>query len=186
MVRKIPYFLREDLLSDSLLVEVLCFMTVSLWAFSVLLRAEERSPVDRCLDTLAGSALLLDCELEAGLELTVSDDLLLETVLCPTVEFVFALLLTFVVDRFTALLFSPEDEFVLLSVAVEVDLFALPSMIPVDRLVVPLFTPADCLLGAASEVDLLPVMFPVEMLDALSGCTLAYSASPSFLCSGRE
>jgi hypothetical protein len=152
MILKLLYFLREDLLSDSLLVEVLFFITVSLWTFSVLLRAEERSPVDCCLDALAGSALLLDREPEAGLGLTVSDDLLLETVLCPAVEFVFALLLTFVVDR----------------------------------LVVPLFVPADCLLGEASEADLLPVMFPVEMLDALSGCTLAYSASPSFLCSGRE
>lgn len=101
--------------------------------------------------------------LEAGLELTVSDDLLFVTLLCPAVEFVLALLLTVVFDR-----------------------FAFPSTVPVDRLVVPLFAPADCLLGAASEADLLPLLFPVEMLDALSGCTLAYSASPSFLCSGRE
>ena len=120
------------------------------------------------------------------MELTVSDDLLFETVLCPAVEFVFALLLTVVVDRFTAPLFPPEDEFVLLSVAVEVDRFTFPLTVPVDRLLVPLSEPADCLLGTVSEDDLLLLLFPVDILDTLSGCTLAYSASPSFLCSGRE
>jgi len=60
MIRKILYFLREDLLSDSLLVEVLCLMTVSLCAFAVLLRAEVRSPVDCCLVDLEDSAFWPD------------------------------------------------------------------------------------------------------------------------------
>lgn len=151
----ILYFLRVVLLSISFFVEVLCLITVSFLAFSVLLRAEELSPVDCCLVVLADSAFWPDRELEAGLELTVSDDdLLLVTVLCLAVEFVLALVL--------------------------------PSTLPVERLVVPLSDPADCLLGAASEACLLLLLFPVDMLDALSGCTLAYMASPSCLCSGRE
>lgn len=60
MVREILYFLREDLLSDSLLVEVLFFTTVSLWAFSVLLRAEELLPVDCCLVDLEDSVFWPD------------------------------------------------------------------------------------------------------------------------------
>ena len=90
----ILYFLRVELLSISFFVEVLCLITVSLLAFSVVLRAEELSPVDCCLVVLAGSAFCADLELEAGPELTVSDDdLLLVTVLCPADEFVLALVL---------------------------------------------------------------------------------------------
>jgi hypothetical protein len=72
---------------------------------------------------------------EEGFELTVSDDLLLETVLCPAVEFV-----------------------LVLSVAVAV-----------ERLVVPLVVPDCCLSEADCEADLLPVLFPDEVLDTLSG-----------------
>lgn len=149
MILKILYFLREDVLSESFFVEVLFFTVVSLRLFSLFLRAEELLPVDCCFVDLEDSAFWLDCLPVAGLVLTVSDDLLLETVLCPAVEFVLALLLTVVVDR-----------------------FAFPLTVLVDRLVVPVFDPADCLLGAASEACLLLLLFPVEILDALSGCTL--------------
>jgi len=95
------------LLSDSLLLPVLlllvvlCLIVVSFGALSVLLRVVELLPEDCCLVVLAGSAALVDCEPEEVLELTVSDDLLLVTVLCPEVEFVLALLFTVVVDLFT-------------------------------------------------------------------------------------
>ena len=83
---------------------------VSFLAFSFARRVEELSPVDCCLVVLAGSAFCETLEPEADPEFTVSeDDLLLVTVLCPTVEFVFALLLTVVVERFTAPLLSPDD-----------------------------------------------------------------------------
>ena len=117
-------------------------------ALSVVLLAEELSPVDCFLVVLAGSAFCEALEPEEDPELTVSDDdLLLVTVLCPAEEFVLALLLTVVVERFTALLF-PDD----------------------DRLDVAFSDPADFLLDTASEACLL---FPVEIIDALSGCTLA-------------
>jgi hypothetical protein len=120
-------------------------------AFSVVLRAEELSPVDFCLVVLAGSVFCEALEPEEDPELTVSDDdLLLVTVLCPADELVLALLLTVVVERFTALLFPPDD-----------------------RLDVAFSGPADCLLDTASEACLLLLLFPVDILDALSGCTLA-------------
>ena len=71
---------------------------------------------------------------------------MLETGLCPAVEFVFALLLTVEVERFTARL-----------------------SVLVARLDVTLPDPEDCLFGAASVEDLLPLLFPEETFDGLSG-----------------
>jgi len=54
------YFLREDVLSDSFFVEVLCFTVVSLCLFSLLLRAEELTPVGCCFVDLGDSTFWLD------------------------------------------------------------------------------------------------------------------------------
>ena len=84
-----------------LLLLVPCLTVVSFWALSVLLRTVWLSPEDCCLVVLAGSALLVDCEPVEDFVVTVSDDLLLVTVLWPAVELVLALLFTVVVDLFT-------------------------------------------------------------------------------------
>jgi hypothetical protein len=145
------------LLTDSLLL--LCLITDCFWDFSVLLRAAGLSPVDCCLVALDGSALLFDTDPEEGLELTDSDDLLLETVLRPAFESVFALLLTVEVDLFTALFSRRTEEFALvLSVALLSDL-----------------------VEAFSEADLRPLLFTEVTSDGLSERTFAYRASPSLL-----
>ena len=60
--------------------------------------------------------------MEADRELTVPEDLLVFTVLCPAVELVLALLLTVVVDLGTARLFCPEEDVdLVLSFTVEVE-----------------------------------------------------------------
>jgi hypothetical protein len=64
-------------------------------------------------DDLEVPALVLFCpdlELDDGAELTVPDDLLFETVFCPAVELLLALLLTVVVERGVAALFPLAEE----------------------------------------------------------------------------
>ena len=81
-----------------MLLLVPCLTVVSLWVLSVLLLTAWVSLEDCCLVVLAGSALLVDCEPVEDFVVTVSDDLLLVTVLWPAVELVLALLFTVVVD----------------------------------------------------------------------------------------
>ena len=84
-----------------MLLLVPCLTVVSLWVLSVLLRTVWLAPEDCFLVVLAGSALLVACEPEEDLGVTVSVDLLFVTVLWPAVELVLALLFTVVVDLFT-------------------------------------------------------------------------------------
>ena len=110
---------------------------------------------------------------------TVSDDLLLVTGLCPALELVLALLFTVVVDLGTVPLFCPALRF-----APELLL-----TLPFERRDVPELV-ASCLpLFAVPDTDLLPDAFPVDVTDSLvllPGLVFTYSASPSFLCSGCE
>lgn len=197
----ILYFLREELLSDSLLLPlllllllplllllfVLCLITVSFGALSLLLRAEDdEDPADSDLDEDLEDSTLgdEDCDLVSGADFTtVSDDLLVVTVVLAASDPLFALLLTVVVDLLTVLLFPSDED--LLSFMVPDDLRLFPEAwpcwvrlfelalltVPADLRVELLTEPLFCLDEETPVDDLL---FPdVDIVAALSGCAFA-------------
>jgi len=208
----ILYFLREELLSDSLLLPlllllllllfVLCLITVSFGALSLLLRAEDdEDPVDSDLDEDLEDSTLgdEDCDLDSGADFTtVSDDLLFVTVVLAASDPLFALLLTVVVDLLTVLLFPsdedlrtvpelwfPEGTDDLFSFMVPDDLrlfpeawpcwvrlFELPLLTLPDDLRVELLTEPLFCLDEETPVD--DLLLPdVDIVAALSGCAFA-------------